>query len=426
MKNEMDPRELSIKVLHILDHSLPYVSEYSLRSHFLIKLQRDIGINPLVITSPRQAIDSSPLELIEGVFHYRTFFPEDTLIGWRNCPIWKGKQLISTLSQAISRIADNERIDLIHAHSPFINGLAALEVSRTRKIPLLYEMSGFHENSAPSIGLWNADCLLTPSLGKNLEAFLCRQAEAVEVMENDQREHIIRQGIPEENVYVFPTGDIVQLLTSVQWEEVFSSLTHSPGSDLLEKFKNNPAAGFLCSFYYQQGVIPLLRTLLKEGIERSVSIGREEEQKREEAGSEAKAEKAKFPRHDASGHIIYVGQVKSEKKARYHSMIDVFVYPWLKTDETSVLPPLPIEAFTLDEDDTASGMNDPYGLTIDRQEILKEGDISSLTGRCLKLIMSRQIQQNREDATRQRASLSLFRLRIMAHYLNMYKKLLTP
>ncbi len=35
-----------MKVLHVLDHSLPYLSGYSIRSKYIIEFQKRVGISP--------------------------------------------------------------------------------------------------------------------------------------------------------------------------------------------------------------------------------------------------------------------------------------------------------------------------------------------------------------------------------------------
>ena len=59
-------------VLHVLDHSLPAMSGYSTRSRNILVFQREAGLRPVVITSPKHPLPGPEREMLEGITHYRT------------------------------------------------------------------------------------------------------------------------------------------------------------------------------------------------------------------------------------------------------------------------------------------------------------------------------------------------------------------
>src|SRR5262245_40503750 len=59
------------KVLHVLDHSLPYFSGYSFRSDYIISAQRRLGLRPVVVTSPRHEDFERKCETVDGVDYHR-------------------------------------------------------------------------------------------------------------------------------------------------------------------------------------------------------------------------------------------------------------------------------------------------------------------------------------------------------------------
>ena len=64
-----------IKVLHILEYSLPLVSGYTVRSKYILENSQKLGIKPVVITSPlmqTSSIDLFQSEFVDGVRFYRT------------------------------------------------------------------------------------------------------------------------------------------------------------------------------------------------------------------------------------------------------------------------------------------------------------------------------------------------------------------
>ena len=52
-----------MKVLHVLDHSLPIVSGYSVRSRSIVAFQARLGLEPVVLTSAKQGASSADAEI---------------------------------------------------------------------------------------------------------------------------------------------------------------------------------------------------------------------------------------------------------------------------------------------------------------------------------------------------------------------------
>ncbi|HLF50398.1 MAG TPA: glycosyltransferase WbuB, partial [Methylomirabilota bacterium] len=59
-------------MLHVLDHSLPIGSGYSYRSRSIVTAQKRLGLEPVVLTSPKQGTQDDARELVDGIPHYRT------------------------------------------------------------------------------------------------------------------------------------------------------------------------------------------------------------------------------------------------------------------------------------------------------------------------------------------------------------------
>src|ERR1700722_20552063 len=64
----------SYRVLHVLDHSRPLLSGYSVRSHSLISAQKKIGFAPEVLTGPLHQLDDRAAadSTIDGISSRRT------------------------------------------------------------------------------------------------------------------------------------------------------------------------------------------------------------------------------------------------------------------------------------------------------------------------------------------------------------------
>jgi len=139
-----------MKILHVLDHSLPLFSGYSFRSQSILLGQRALGLSPVVLTSPKQGSKRDEVEEFDGIRYYRTKSSPDHALG--NLPFVREARLISRLAARIREVAEAENVELVHSHSPSLNGLAALRVSAQLKLPLLYEARAFWEDAAVNHG----------------------------------------------------------------------------------------------------------------------------------------------------------------------------------------------------------------------------------------------------------------------------------
>src|SRR4029077_7342688 len=118
----------SMKVLHVLDHSLPIFSGYSFRSQSILKGQVTLGFTPVVLTSPKHGSARDEVEEIEGIRYYRTKVLKERLVS--GLPFVKEARLMSRLVGRIREVVDAEKVDLIHSHSPVLNGFPSLWIAR--------------------------------------------------------------------------------------------------------------------------------------------------------------------------------------------------------------------------------------------------------------------------------------------------------
>src|SRR5258706_16209613 len=105
-----------VKILHILDHSVPLFSGYTFRSRSIIHAQRALGLNPIVLTSPKQGLTADGVEEIEGIRYYRTASLSADAIG--KLPFAREVKQMMRMARQIRAVAKQERVELIHSHSP--------------------------------------------------------------------------------------------------------------------------------------------------------------------------------------------------------------------------------------------------------------------------------------------------------------------
>lgn len=163
-------RDDDLRVLHVFDHSLPLHSGYSYRSLHVIQAQRAIGYRTDHITGPRQGQEAGAPDTFDAVSFRRT--PPAAV----RLPGELGRFL--RFRSAIARAVRETRPDVVHAHSPSINALAAYDVCRRQGIPLVYEIRAFWEDAAVSNGRGRAGDAKY-RLVRALETLACRLADHV-------------------------------------------------------------------------------------------------------------------------------------------------------------------------------------------------------------------------------------------------------
>src|SRR4051812_37925874 len=126
-----------MRILHVLDHSLPLHSGYTFRTRAIVTAQMARGLEVACLTGVRQGRGEgepgADPELIENIPFYRTAAPAaapSPLREWRE---------IKALEKSLDALVAAWRPDQLHVHSPVLNALAALPVAKKHGIPLLYE-----------------------------------------------------------------------------------------------------------------------------------------------------------------------------------------------------------------------------------------------------------------------------------------------
>ena len=135
-----------MRILHVLDHSLPLHSGYAFRTRAIVKAQLAMGWEVACLTGPRHAGEGPDPEVIDGITFYRTpaVEPAPAPLGeWRE---------IRALSDCLDKLIEEWRPDQLHAHSPVLTALGALPVAKRRGLPLVYEIRAFWEDASVGNG----------------------------------------------------------------------------------------------------------------------------------------------------------------------------------------------------------------------------------------------------------------------------------
>lgn len=364
-----------MRILHILDHSLPLHSGYTFRTAALLREQRALGWETFHLTSPKQEGDVHDVEESEGFFFYRT--PSQASV-FDMFPVAREAKLMQRLQARIAEVAREVKPDLIHAHSPVLNVLPALKVGHALGIPVTYEIRAFWEDASVDHGT-TREGSLRYRLTRALETHAIRKAAHVFTICEGLRSDIVARGVPSEKVTVIPNAVDVESF----------SLSGPPDAALQGELglTGGLVVGFIGSFYAYEGLdllidaMPLL--LAQEPGLRMLLVG---------GGPQEDNLKAQAARLGLAEKIIFTGRVPHKDVRRYYDLIDVLAYPRHSMRLTELVTPLkPLEAMAQGRLFVASDVGGHKELVEhDRTGVLfKADDPNSLADALVRLLRDR-------------------------------------
>lgn len=317
-----------MRILHILDHSIPLHSGYTFRTLSILKEQRALHWETSHITSQKQGICSVPEEAVDDWHFFRT--PQATSLMAR-IPVLNQLAVIDSLTRRLREVAQSIKPDILHAHSPALNAIAALRVGRALGIPVVYEIRAFWEDAAVDHGTsreWGIRYRLT----RALESYAIKHAHAVTTICEGLRTDILARGTPAEKVTVIPNAVNVENFST--GEAADADLAKNLG------LEGKVLLGFIGSFYAYEGLDILLQALPKMLSHnpdiRVLLVG---------GGPKDKELKALALQLGVQDKVIFTGRVPHDQVQRYYNLIDVLVYPRLQMRLTDLVTPLkPLEA----------------------------------------------------------------------------------
>ena len=217
-----------MRVLHVFDHSLPIVSEYSRRGIQFIKEQRRQGIETIQVTGVDHDLPFEAIEEVDGIEFHRCKKSHNLI---SKLPVFKQKMSVNILQKKIEEIVVTESIDIIHAHSPSINGLAALKVGQKYKVPVHYDVRSFIEN----------------------DIYVMEQATYITAASDALKADMIERGIDGDKIAVIP--DFIDM---EEYQERFE-----PNKDLQERMNilGMTIIGYVGPFDEVEGVDILIRSM---------------------------------------------------------------------------------------------------------------------------------------------------------------------
>jgi PEP-CTERM/exosortase A-associated glycosyltransferase len=314
-----------MRILHVLDHSLPLHSGYTFRTRAIVTAQKARGLDVACLTGVRHERGGPDPERIEGIDFFRTPPPKPApspLREWRE---------IRALSKRLDALVETWKPDHIHVHSPVLNALAALPVAKKRGLPLIYEIRAFWEDAAVGNGTGTENSLRYKAI-RLAETHAARRADAVAVICEGLRRDLIARGIPAAKIIVSPNGVDMSLFGNTVPADL--DLTRRLG------LKGADVIGFIGSFYDYEGLDDLISAmpliLAKRPKAQLLLVG---------GGPMEAALQAQAAASSAAERIHFIGRVPHHEVERYYGLIDVLAYPRKAMRLTELVTPLkPLEA----------------------------------------------------------------------------------
>ncbi len=384
-----------MKILHVLDHSAPLHSGYTFRTLSILNQQRALGWETEHLTSAKhslaanrddaQTVSDLPLvEEVDGFKFHRT--PESNAFWLSKAPagIVEPLAIIRGLEKRLYDLVEELKPDVLHAHSPALNGVAAIRVSKRTGIPVVYECRAFWEDAAVNHGSTQHGSLRY-RLTRSMESYVFRRANAITTICEGLRQDIIARGVKSDKVTVIPNAVDIDLFHNLASSAVQQDLPVAVASHW--EPESSIILGFFGSFYDYEGLAFLLdampKVLEQNPNIRLLLVG---------GGPQEALIRNKIAQLQLGPYVLMTGRVPHQQIQDYYRLADVMLYPRLPMRLTDLVTPLkPLEAMAIGKLVVASDVGGHKELIQDGQTgyLFKAGCQVSLADKLSQVIAER-------------------------------------
>lgn len=378
---------MSLRILHVLDHSIPLHSGYTFRTLSILREQRKRGWETFHLTTPKHVGCSLMEEEVEGWHFFRT---PGVGGGINRLPVLGELALIRRVEKRLLEVVRKVGPDILHAHSPVLNAIPALRVGHRLGIPVVYEVRAFWEDAAVDHGTTHEGSARY-RMTRNLETWALKRADHVTTICEGLRSDILARGVPPNRVTVIPNAvDVDAFDTTGVPDEALKAELGLAGCTVV---------GFIGSFYAYEGLDLLLEAfplvLFRLPDVRLLLVG---------GGPQEAALKERVKRLKIEDKVVFTGRVPHQEVQRYYDLIDVLAYPRHSMRLTELVTPLkPLEAMAQGRLFVASDVGGHRELIRDGETgvLFHAGSASSLAESITKLLAKREYWPELRTAGRQ-------------------------
>jgi PEP-CTERM/exosortase A-associated glycosyltransferase len=362
------------RVLHVTHHIFRYPCGYRTRTAAILKWQRAQGLDVAVLTSADHEHGRLAHDVGNdtGVFRTGDYYGS-TLSGWRE------RRLVRMLRSRLLEVIDAYQPDIIHAHSPVLVSLAALQAARKRQIPVIYEVRDLWENASVDLGKFSPRSVRYRAT-RALDTYVMRRCDAVVCICNAMRNELAGR-VGHDRLFVVPNGVDVETLCA-------------PGSEERQRARirfgraGEPILAYIGTFQPYEGLEVLVHAIPL--IARAIPTIR-----LVIAGSGAAEASI---RHHVSAlgqnhRVAFLGHLPSEDVRQLYAAADLLVYPRLPTRTTALTTALkPLEALAMEKCVLASDIAPMRELFAPGEsgELFRAGDAGDLANKVIALLSDAQ------------------------------------
>lgn len=401
-----------MRILHVLDHSLPLHSGYTFRTAAILREQRALGWETLQLTTPRHGTAAADAEDVGGWRFHRTAASRNAV---SMIPGGVYLQEMAATARRVAQLSASFHPDVLHAHSPVLNALPTLRVGHRRGIPVVYEVRALWEDAAVDHGRTREGSVRYRA-SRALESLALRHADHVTTICEGLREEIIARGIAADRITVIPNAvDTDEFRGGTEPDAALRTRLGLDGATVV---------GFAGSFYAYEGLdllieaaaqllprLPRLKLLLVGG------------------GFQEPALKALAAERRIADRVVFAGRVPHGEVQRYYDLIDVLAYPRHRMRLTEIVTPLkPLEAMAQGRMFVASDVGGHRELVRDGETgfLFPAGDAAALA-RAIEAVLARRAEWPRLSAQARRfVEAERTWARSVGRYASVYQSLLAP
>jgi len=396
-----------MKILHVMNDSIPWVGGYTARSRCIVTHQRQAGIKPFVITSVRQGFSEKATEMLDGIPYIRTNWPPKSQL--RHIPLISLLQEMTLFQRNIQRAISKFSPRILHVHSPVLCAIPAIVAARKNRIPIVYEIRAFWEDAAVASRKFS-ESSIQYRLIRLMESIVCRLVDRVIPISQSMKRDLFERGIPEDKLFVVPNG--VDSST-------FKAKSRNSKLAAQLGLNDKTVIGYLGTFYDFEGIDDLIRAFgLLQKEEENVALlliggGEMEKSIRDQVL------RLNDPR------VVLLKKVPPEKTPDYYALMDILVYPRKSVRITEMTTPLkPLEAMALGKPVICSDVGGLREMVGEGNGLFFQAGNDQALVHCLKkLIRTPRMAEQLGSAGRRRAFEERSWSNLIKRYLKLYETL---
>jgi len=333
--NAIKPSTNKTKVLHLLQSSLPSISGYAIRSHYILRFQKKFAA-PFALTSPFFIRKKNP-DFIDNVCYFR-FPPKNGIEKLYDLKLIQSLKIQRYLARFnssvlkdklkhISKIVKEQKVNLIHGHTPYNFAQWGEKVARKINLPFLYEVRGFWEDTFVASGSITRKSYEYLKMRSN-ETKLMKKADAVVTIGKMMKYELINRGINRNKIFIVPNGVDVE---NFQTKPENINLKRKLGVE------GKQIVGYIGLIRRLEGIELLYKAL--KAAKREIKnielliVGR--------GDRNYLLQLKKFAKQlGIEKFIHFIGQVQKNEVQKYYSIIDIIVIPRIDVRVTRLVTPL--------------------------------------------------------------------------------------